>query len=379
MDAHPHWVHVGEERSPPREARRWASFGPYYAMFPVDFARQVIAETTEPGDFVLDPFAGRGTALFCAGESRRGALGAELNPVGWLYARTKLHPASVARVVGRLHDLSRAAARFGDEAARLPDFYRYCFAPDVLRFLLSARHNLRWKSHHADQTLMAFILAYLHGKIVDGRPSALSNQMRQTKAMAPDYSIRWWIEQGFTEPPDLSPVEFLSERIYWRYKFGTPRYEDCVVRRGDCRDVFRGQKPSAMGRFRLLLTSPPYCGVTSYYYDQWLRLWMLGEAAHPTRLGGSWKGKFEDRGAYKRLLTQSFARARRLLVPDATVYVRTDARELTLAATKEVLLELFPEKEAAFVAAPYSKATQTSLFGDKLPKPGEFDIILTPK
>ena len=29
-------------------------------------------------------------------------------------------------------------------------------------------------------------------------------------------------------------------------------------------------------RAKLLLTSPPYFGVTNYHYDQWLRLWLLG-------------------------------------------------------------------------------------------------------
>jgi len=148
---------------------------------------------------------------------------------------------------------------------------------------------------------------------------------------------------------------------------------------GDCRQVLPRQKLREQDKFRLLLTSPPYCGVTSYYYDQWLRLWMLGDAAHPTRIGGAWKGKFEDRQAYERLLRQAFGRSRRVLAEDAIVYVRTDARDLTLSITKRVLCDLFPEKEAEFVPAPYKKATQTSLFGDKLPKPGEFDIILRPR
>ena len=42
-------------------AARWVGVGPYYAMFPAAFAERVIREHTEPGDVVLDPFAGRGT------------------------------------------------------------------------------------------------------------------------------------------------------------------------------------------------------------------------------------------------------------------------------------------------------------------------------
>jgi hypothetical protein len=379
MDAHVTWLpESADKRRAPRESVRWATFGPYYAMFPVPFARQVIQETTSPGDSVLDPFAGRGTSIFCAGEVGRGALGSELNPVGWLYARTKLRPARLKLVLARLVEVALHADGHSVGASQMPTFYHYCFAPNVLRFLLAARDLLKWQTRGVDATLMAFILTYLHGKIERGRPSALSNQMRQTKAMAPDYSVKWWKEHGFLTPPELCPVEFLTQRIQWRYKFGVPHLENCAVRFGDCREVLRRQRSHARGRFRLLLTSPPYCGVTSYYYDQWLRLWMLGEAAHPTRAGASWKGKFEDPVAYESLLTSTFSTARRLLASDATIYVRTDARELTLSITKAVLLKQFPDKTAEFVAAPYAKATQTSLFGDKLSKPGEYDIILRP-
>ena len=47
---------------------------------------------------------------------------------------------------------------------------------------------------------MALILVYLHGK----HDASLSNQMRQTKAMAPRYAVNWWRERGL-RPPSLDP------------------------------------------------------------------------------------------------------------------------------------------------------------------------------
>ena len=92
MDAQAGWIAPLQAISERQRkiAHRWATFGPYYAMFPVAFARQVIAENTVVGDGVLDPFSGRGTSVFCAGEMERFAFGTELNHVGWLYAKTKL-------------------------------------------------------------------------------------------------------------------------------------------------------------------------------------------------------------------------------------------------------------------------------------------------
>ena len=37
----------------------WAHFGPYYAMFPLSFAFNIVRKYSKEGDIILDPFAGR--------------------------------------------------------------------------------------------------------------------------------------------------------------------------------------------------------------------------------------------------------------------------------------------------------------------------------
>ncbi len=370
---------IGQDTIPSAEGARWASFGPYYAMFPVSFAREVIAKHTRLGDAMLDPFAGRGTSLFCALESNRAALGIELNPLGWIYGRTKLFPSPVEQVVSRIGKISKAAKSFAADADQLPKFFHLCYAPRVRSFLLAARSLLRWRSKQLDRTAMAFILVHLHGKIErSGRPSALSNQMRQTKAMAPDYSIKWWRENRFETPPDLDPASFLIERILWRYAKGAPAWNEEAMQRGDCRSVMQRKLARDCGRFSLMFTSPPYRGVTSYYYDQWLRFWLLGDAEHPVRNDKPWKTKFEGEKRYAQLILQSFAASRRLLSKDAVIYVRIDARPESFNVTRAALEQLFRSKRMNCVPAPYTRATQTALFGDRASKPGEMDIILTP-
>jgi hypothetical protein len=236
---------------------------------------------------------------------------------------------------------------------------------------------LNWRTSKVDATLMAFVILYLHGRIsAGGRPQALSNQMRQTKAMWPQYSMKWWKENGFTRPPILDPVAFLKDRIQWRYKRGHPAFHQSVVRLGDARSVLP-QLPSTLdGTFKLLLTSPPYRHVTSYYQDQWLRLWMLGDTTVPTRSGTRWKGRFEHRDIYRLLIEAVFNRAARLMAPDAIIYVRTDAREFTREVTTTALEKAFPDKRRTIKLRPFKKSTQTALFGDSEEKPGEVDIIL---
>jgi len=127
-----------------------------------------------------------------------------------------------------------------------------------------------------------------------------------------------------------------------------------------------------------MITSPPYCGVTNYYYDQWLRLWLLGFEPQAYVNRGVLRGKFCNREAYSNLIRRSFQKASLLLSKDAIVYVRTDRRRFTLDTTRRVLQEVFPNKKMYEIAAPFKRPTQTHLFGDRSKKKGEVDLVLIP-
>jgi len=356
---------------------RWSGLGPYYAMFPREFAFQVIETYSKPGDAVLDPFAGRATSVYAAAAMQRSGCGIEINPVGWLYGHVKLKPALKTNVLKRIKSISDIAKSVSQEELKeLPEFFSVCYCPDVLRYLVAARDVLQWKNSLIDATLIAIILVHLHGR----REQSLSNQMRQGKSMAPDYSVRWWRERQLT-PPEVDPVEFLIRRVEWRYAKGIPDLrKNGKLKLGDSisllnslqKQVYRGeQKP-----FDLLFTSPPYYQLTNYYYDQWLRLWMLGGPNQPIWISDKWKNKFESKSAYRELLQKVFRGCAEIMTSTAIIYVRTDARQFTQETTKEILRNLFPHKSIDIVSQPFSKHTQTALFGDKSKKPGEVDIIM---
>jgi len=177
-------------------ARRWAGVGPYYAMFPASFAEAVICNYTNKGDVVLDPFSGRGTAIFAAAEHDRAGIGIEINPVGYVYTKTKLNPAPKHLVEARINELGANAWRYRLQASNMPTFFRHCYCFNVRSFLLTARNWLDWKNSSVDCTVMALLLVHMHGK----RTDALSNQMRQAKSMSPQYAIDWWKEHEMKPP-----------------------------------------------------------------------------------------------------------------------------------------------------------------------------------
>src|SRR6266852_9845851 len=360
-------------------ASRWAGIGPYYAMFPASFSDAVITKYSKKGDTVLDPFAGRGTALYSAAVMGRQGFGIEVNPVGWIYTRTKLSPASKNEVERRLIQIQRLAHRYSSVSAKLPAFFHHCFSSEVRRFLLCARAQLNWRQCNVDRTLMAFLLVHLHGK----RSDSFSIQMRQTKAMAPNYAVKWWKARRL-KPPKLQPVEFLKTKLRWRYARGIPKARPSKAYLGDSASVLASLKGKLSGRGlhrpSLLLTSPPYFGITNYHYDQWLRLWLLGGPPTDHRrsnpYNGKNRGKFANRETYQHLLTTVFQRASKLLKPDGVVYVRTDRREPTLAMTKLALRAAFPKHRLQRVNRPIEGNTQTKLFGNGDPRKGEVDLVL---
>ncbi|MGD0791389.1 MAG: DNA methyltransferase [Terriglobales bacterium] len=359
--------------------RRWAGVGPYYAMFPSAFCDSVVERYTRPGDTVLDPFAGRGTAVFSAAVADRHGIGVELNPVGWVYSRTKLNPEDRDQVEKRIRSVRDTSPRYRAAARELPIFFRHCFSREVREFLLCAREILNWRRSGVDRTAMAFILIHLHGKVSD----SLSNQMRQTKAMAPRYAVKWWKERDL-KPPNIDPLEFFKKKLDWRYSKGAPRCQTSKVYLGDSTLVLPALQADLsrrkLGRASLLLTSPPYFGITNYHYDQWIRLWLLGGPPTDRRVGTRYSGKHRDKFAhaevYRCLLETVFKSAARLMKKDACIYVRTDWREPTLSITRTTLKAAFPSHEFKRVNRPLIGETQTRLFGHYDPRFGEVDLVL---
>jgi hypothetical protein len=371
---------IGNLKGSSNAVTRWATFGPYYAMFPIDFAFEVIEKHSKVGDFILDPFAGRCSSIYAGGVLGRSSLGIEINPLGWLYGSTKLCPAPKEQVTDRLMEIYNVRNRYIHQAEAMPEFYHICFCNEVLKFLLSARENLNWKEDETDATLMSILLVYLHGKLGEG----MSNQMRQTKAMGYNYSINWWKEKGMEKPPVIDPISFIMQKINWRYAKGVPELAaESKVVFGDAtlelpQMVERAKKNKI--KFSLLFTSPPYWSIVDYHTDQWLRLWLLGGENKPTQNPDKHKGRFNSKPDYVNLLQTVFETSAKVMKKESIIFVRTDAREFTYNTTLEILKDCFPKHKVREEKKPFTKRTQTELFNntEMLPteKHGEVDIIL---
>ena len=352
-------------------AGRWVRLGPYYAMFPVDFVTAMIQRHARLGESVIDPFCGRGTVPFVAMTMGLPAVAAEINPVAWIYSKTKVDPhASLKKVKRRIAEVEESSTD-GDRHAE-DEFQSMAFCEDALGFINAARRELNWRQSRLDRTVAAFLIQHLHDK----RGRGLSNQLRHSRAMDPAYCVRWWRSKGLERPPEVDARTFLQGRAEWRYARGVPKPTKIKHPQVTLGDAARTLPRNGV-KAGLVLTSPPYRGVTNYRADSWLRLWALGLG----RCQPDWRTdqKFENAARYEKTLLACFRATRRRSCADAVWCVRSDARERTRQVVVRVLNRLLPDHELQERPAPYTTATQTALYGDKAKKPGEVDLCYVPR
>lgn len=314
--------------------RRWYGFGRYFAMFPASFAHDAVRGLTRQGEAVLDPFCGRGNGPFVATVSGRPSLAVDVNPVAWLFTAVKMLPEPQPdRVLNRLEVLRRAR-RPSDRRAR-SEFERMAWAAPVRSLLRAARRELDWRGSVTDRTLMGFFALHMQDKLGAG----LSNRLWPTIACSPRYAVQWWTKQGLCNPPDMDPVALLRDKIGRRYRYGTPQQALGVVRLGDSRSMLRQEWNH---KAILLMTSPPYSGVTDYWNDHWIRLWLLG---HSMKKNWRRSTRFGNLGEYRKMLVDVLVESRRHLMADATILIRSDVRRHTWQACLDAIRTVWPKQD----------------------------------
>lgn len=322
---------------------------PYFAMFPESFVEKQVAEFTDAGDLVFDPFSGRGTTLFQALLMGRAAAALDINPVAYCISAAKGNIPERQQLLARIAELEQQydSAEHGDlEAERraLPQFFRRAFYHATLRQILFLRHELDWQDNWIDCFVAVLVLGSLHGEM-DKSNSYFSNQMPRTISTKPAYSIKYWRERNLW-PRKRKVFDLLRARVDYRYR-GTRPDGNGMVALGDVRNAAT-TFPHLLGQVDLFVTSPPYYDVTNFEEDQWLRLWFLGGVAQPTRKQISADDRYYDRDRYWTFLAEAWDGIVPLAAPDAVLVCRIGATRLTI---REVVEGVTDSLTAAFPGA----------------------------
>ncbi len=244
---------------------------PYYTMFPLEFPLARLAAAKQ-GDWVLDPFCGRGTTVFAARLRGLACVGIDSNPLAAAVAAAKLADTTAAKIIER----ARLILMSAPEPREVPKgrFWTMCFHPATLRCICVLREQLiRSCSDDEEVALRALVLGILHGPMSKTAPSYLSNQMPRTYATKPDAAIGFWTRRRLTDPPAVNVLEAIRRRAHHTFAFSPPTVTG-AIHLGDARQAQR--LLTLRRRFSWVITSPPYFGMRTYRPDQWLRNWFLG-------------------------------------------------------------------------------------------------------
>lgn len=247
---------------------------PYYTMYPLDFPLRVLKEHGKRGDWVLDPFCGRGTTNFAARLLGMPSGGMDSSPVAVALAKAKLASAEPKQIVAK----AKAILNSAKKPASIPagEFWKLAYHERTLVQICQLREALLEEcSAPARILLRAIILGALHGPRPKGMPSYFSNQSPRTFAPKPNYAVKFWTAHGM-QPECVDMLSIIRTRAE-RYLAAPLPDAEGRVEIGDSRapEAFSG-----MPKARFVITSPPYFGMRTYLPDQWLRLWFLGGSDH---------------------------------------------------------------------------------------------------
>lgn len=244
---------------------------PYWTMFPLSFPLAVLAEAKQ-GEWVLDPFCGRGTTLYAARKLGLPAVGIDSNSVATAIAAAKLVTVEPDAIVDLAESLLEA-----EEEPGVPEgeFWQWCFTPTVLSALCRLRDGLVGRHDNVAVALRAILLGALHGPRNKGVPSYFSNQMPRTYSTKPSAALSFWQARDLL-PADVDVLAIVRRHADRRYS-SAPRRVAGSVQGGDARTVLARLRR----RFDWVITSPPYPGMVTYRPDGWLRGWMVGGPPEP--------------------------------------------------------------------------------------------------
>jgi len=249
---------------------------PYFTMFPLDFPNNILGRKAIRGEWVMDPFCGRGTTNYASRMLGLPSIGIDSSPVAVALSQAKLANTTPESIIATAREILAEV----ETPQHVPDgeFWEWAFDANVLYMLCGLREGLMIScDSDSRKALRAILLGGLHGPRGKTRQSYFSNQSQRTYAPKPAYAIKFWRSKEL-RPPSIDVIEIIKYRAY-RYYDGLSEVASGTIIQGDSRLTNTYLQLSNDIKVSWVLTSPPYYGMRTYLPDQWLRLWFVGGSA----------------------------------------------------------------------------------------------------
>jgi hypothetical protein len=246
---------------------------PYFTMFPLDFPLNILESKGQDGEWVMDPFCGRGTTNYAARIAGLNTAGIDSNPVAVAIAQAKQVSCTPEEVIAAAKQLLEEVVTPQD--VPVGEFWDWAYHPTVLNHICRIREGLLHDCGSEQRiALRAIMLGALHGHVLKTTASYFSNQCQRTYSPKPDYAVRFW-KQKDMKAPLVDVIAVIQKRVE-RFFSCLPSSVSSLIIQGDSRQEANYTSVFRDLRVDWIITSPPYYGMKSYLPDQWLRLWFMG-------------------------------------------------------------------------------------------------------
>ena len=256
----------------------WHSMSSYLGSFPAALARSIIVMLSEPGEFILDPFSGRGTSLLESRLLGRIPLSSDLNPIAVALTQAKNVSINQIEAHARIDQLRREfnSILYFPEAQVQCEDIQLIYHPATLAQLCYLRRRLLDSSFEVDQFLIGAVLGIMHGlERQDGTSNYASISMPNTFSMSPAY-VKRYVEKNVLNRVPRNVFELLIEKVNRLFRQPPPHGNQGVVVRADSRFISKNEALAPyLGRVPLILGSPPYLDIVNYAKQNWIRNWFV--------------------------------------------------------------------------------------------------------
>ena len=246
----------------------------YRACFTPQLPKFFISRLTTRGDYVYDPFMGRGTTLIEAFLEGRQPLGNDVNPLSVAIVAPRLNPPALTDIIERLDslDLEHPVERY---PALTAFFHR-----DTLQQIIALKEYFLAKESSGkldavDRWIRMVAMNRLTGHS-DGFFSVYSLPPNQAVSIKAQRSINKSRNQT-PRPKDILPRILRRSKSLlrdWPTDSGAHKQHSLDTRLTTQDARHATDIPTAPTQ--LVVTSPPFLNVVDYQADNWMRCWFLG-------------------------------------------------------------------------------------------------------
>ncbi len=238
----------------------------YRACFKPQLPEFFINRLTSPGDFVYDPFMGRGTTPIQAQLMQRVPIGNDANPISTILTRPRLQTPQQDEVKSRLSEIDWNDPGITAEDQRFLVF----FHPDTLRQIGALRNWFRSKSRsgefdHVDDWTRMVTMSRLTGHS-PGFLSVYTLPPNQAPSIRSQVRINQRRNQR-PEPKDAAALILRKSASLLRH--GGLHSQENLLLCTQAQNTHQIESNSV----DLVVTSPPFLDVVDYRNDNYVRAW----------------------------------------------------------------------------------------------------------